>query len=172
MLKKIGASRKIKWIIIKTVRRDLKQKLVVVEKGWSWRFFLLSDRWNTLWTTNLVLIPASPLKSGQVNKIIDKCNKVQLKEIITIIKCGSNLSLFNIIFIFWFLFSFHCCQGFERGRRITCEQCQYLSSLQTWLSGYWQFLTGRNKKRSQAQMKMKTLRIIKENVEKMFSNKE
>ncbi|CAH3178724.1 unnamed protein product [Porites lobata] len=32
--------------------------------------------------------------------------------------------------------------------------------------------TGRNKKRSQAQMKMKTLRIIKENVEKMFSNKE
>lgn len=172
MLKKIGASRKIKWIIIKTVRRDLKQKLVVVEKGWSWRFFLLSDRWNTLWTTNLVLIPASPLKSGQVNKIIDKCNKVQLKEIITIIKCGSNLSLFNIIFIFWFLFSFHCFQGFERGRSITCEQCQYLSSLQTWLSGYWQFLTGRNKKRSQAQMKMKTLRIIKENVEKMFSNKE
>ena len=64
-------SRKIKWIIIKTVPRDLRRKLVVVEKGWNCLFFLLSDRWNTLWTTNLVLIPASPLKNGQVNKIID-----------------------------------------------------------------------------------------------------
>ena len=56
---------------------------------------------------------------------------IMIMIIIIIIKCGSFLSLFNIILQFGFLFFFHCCQGFERGRSITCEKRQYLSGLQT-----------------------------------------
>lgn len=51
--------------------QGLETKIGGCREGVKLTFFLLSDRWNTLWTPNLVLIPASPLKNGQVNKIID-----------------------------------------------------------------------------------------------------
>lgn len=70
-LEKVARFQKDKVNNYKNRPQGLETKIGGCREGVKLTFFLLSDRWNTLWTTNLVLIPASPLKNGQVNKIID-----------------------------------------------------------------------------------------------------
>ena len=70
-LEKVARFQKNKVNNYKNRPQGLETKIGGCREGVKLTFFLLSDRWNTLLTTSLVLIPASPLKNGQVNTIID-----------------------------------------------------------------------------------------------------